>query len=385
MTRTGWTLLIGSAVLGAAGARLDYPELLLLAAGGLIAVVLAAAWVWRPLPRLTTVRAWRPTEPQAGDTITVTATVTNVGSRRSARVRAEDRFAGSSYAMALPSIAPGARHTVAYDIPAVRRGTVTLAATSIGRADPLGLLRAGRPIGTDDRLRIHPRWHRGLAPVLDTGSDTERGVHAAVVVRGDVAFHSLREYRPGDAYRTIHWRSTAKLGVPMVRHQPVPDEPQQVLILDTAASAYPPDDFEEAVTIAASLVAAVRDLGLALTIRTTGDDPPVALSRVNRLPGDRTSAFDLLCDVGQDTVGRGLPTVLRELASGTEGSVLGVVTGTLSAVAAAAIANVRPMYHAAYVIQVGGSPPAVRLPDVRHLRVASSAEFARVWRTETAP
>ncbi|RII98410.1 DUF58 domain-containing protein, partial [Clavibacter michiganensis subsp. insidiosus] len=33
----------------------------------------------------------------------------------------------------------------------------------------------------------------------------------------DVSFQSLREYVPGDPVRHIHWRSTAKTGVHMVR------------------------------------------------------------------------------------------------------------------------------------------------------------------------
>ncbi|MFT2691178.1 DUF58 domain-containing protein [Clavibacter zhangzhiyongii] len=66
------------------------------------------------------------------------------------------------------------------------------------------------------RLLVHPRT---LAmPSTSTGfvRDLE-GRATRDLTDSDVSFQSLREYVPGDAVRHIHWRSTAKTGVHMVR------------------------------------------------------------------------------------------------------------------------------------------------------------------------
>ena len=47
---------------------------------------------------------------------------------------------------------------------------------------------------------------------------------------------STREYRRGDDLRKIHWRSTAKIGALMVRHEERPWQGHTVLVLDTRAA-----------------------------------------------------------------------------------------------------------------------------------------------------
>jgi uncharacterized protein (DUF58 family) len=378
VTGTGRALLVAVAVMAAAAVWLDYPELFVLAAAGAATMLVAVAWVWRPRSMLTAVRVVTPTEPQAGRRAAVVVTVTNTGRRRGAAVLARDRFGGQPWMFPVPALAVGVSHTVTHQIPTTRRGTVALGPTVVTRQDPLGVFRLVRQIGPPGTVRVYPRWYESRVPGLDRGTENERGSHAAVLARGDISFHSLREYRAGDPRRAIHWRSTARLRVPMVRHEPVPDEPRQLLVLDTAADAYPPEVFEEAVCVAASLVVAIRALGQGLVLCTSGGRERVELPRVNRVPGARGPAFDLLCDVRQRAVGRGLTTVLRETTSAVEGGVLGVVTGELPEVSAAAISHVRSRFQLVYVVQVGAVAPPRLLAGVRRVQVTTAAELAGV-------
>lgn len=70
-------------------------------------------------------------------------------------------------------------------------------------------------------------------------------------------FLSMRDYRPGDPLRRIHWKSWAKAGVPIVKEFQDEFFVRHALILDTFQETGPGDLFEEAVSIAASFVCTV--------------------------------------------------------------------------------------------------------------------------------
>ena len=84
------------------------------------------------------------------------------------------------------------------------------------------------------------------------------GVSLAASVGESEEFVSLRDYRPGDPVRHIHWPSWAKTGEPIVKEFQDEFFTRHALILDTfmpvAASAV----FEEAVSVAASLVCTIQ-------------------------------------------------------------------------------------------------------------------------------
>src|SRR5204862_6450540 len=83
------------------------------------------------------------------------------------------------------------------------------------------------------------------------------GVALASAIGESEEFVSLRDYRPGDPLRRIHWRSWAKAGKPVVKDFQDEFFVRHALILDTFTE---PDDlavFEEAVSVAASFACTV--------------------------------------------------------------------------------------------------------------------------------
>ena len=102
------------------------------------------------------------------------------------------------------------------DIPALRRGIMTVGPATTVRSDPIGLLRREHAFEDVHQLYVHPRTtavpstSAGLIRDLE-GNPTRRLVDA------DMSFHAIREYTPGDSRRQIHWKSTAKTGQLMVR------------------------------------------------------------------------------------------------------------------------------------------------------------------------
>jgi hypothetical protein len=82
----------------------------------------------------------------------------------------------------------------------------------------------------------------------------------------DVAFHTLREYTPGDDRRHVHWRSSARVGKLLVRQFVDTRRTQVVLVLDEWLHSYTPAEspepgdsdevpqFELAASVAGSIV-----------------------------------------------------------------------------------------------------------------------------------
>ena len=65
-------------------------------------------------------------------------------------------------------------------------------------------------------------------------------------------FVSLRDYRPGDPLRRIHWKSWAKIDKPVVREEQSEYFVRHALILDTFGTQSESTILEEAISVAAS-------------------------------------------------------------------------------------------------------------------------------------
>src|SRR5262249_22532605 len=71
-------------------------------------------------------------------------------------------------------------------------------------------------------------------------------------------FIQLRDYRPGDPLRHIHWPSFAKAGRPVVKEYQDEYFTRYALVLDTFGAVVADDAFEAAVSVAASFVGGMQ-------------------------------------------------------------------------------------------------------------------------------
>jgi len=135
----------------------------------------------------------------------------------------------------------------------LRRGYIKFSKFIVARPDPLGIFRSTRVIEAKDALLILPKTY-DVPPVKLHGKRKYQhgGMNRASAVGDSQEFLSLREYRPGDPLRSIHWRSFAKLGKPVVKEFQDEFFVRQGLLLDTFLTVQPKAVFEAAVSIAAS-------------------------------------------------------------------------------------------------------------------------------------
>jgi uncharacterized protein (DUF58 family) len=97
-------------------------------------------------------------------------------------------------------------NTATYDIDFDARGEWTIGPATVIVRDVFGLFERVHEIEGSDTVLVYPRVrrltpaaYRQLFAVADGRGGTERS-----------AFDALREYRPGDPLRDIHWRTSAK-------------------------------------------------------------------------------------------------------------------------------------------------------------------------------
>ena len=155
--------------------------------------------------------------------------------------------------ISLPALPPGQEVAARADLLPLKRGPLRFTGVTVARPDPFGLWRAFVRIPMPQSLLVLPK--RYSVPAL-TLAGTQRyqqgGVALASAIGESDEFVSLRDYRPGDPMRHIHWRSWARAGRPIVREFQDEFFVRHALILDTFAGLEKAAAFEEAVSVAAS-------------------------------------------------------------------------------------------------------------------------------------
>ena len=153
-----------------------------------------------------------------------------------------------------------------------RRGVLRFEGVTLARTDPFGLVKACRNVPLAQTVCVLPHRYR-LPQLALPGSRhyQQGGVALAASVGDSEEFLSLREYRPGDPLKRIHWRSFARLGEPVVKEHQDEFFERHCLVLDTFVSLQREAHFEEAVSVAASFVCAIDTQECLLDLMFVGD------------------------------------------------------------------------------------------------------------------
>ena len=154
------------------------------------------------------------------------------------------------------SLAPGETKSFSVKITPLRRGVSKLEDLRVVLPDPFGLLQRCRRTNTEtSTLTVLPKRYRLPAIEMPGSTQFQVGGDAATNTIGSSGeFVGLRDYRPGDPLRQIHWKSWARTGRPVVKELEDTYFPRYGLILDTFANANADNLFEDAVSVAASFV-----------------------------------------------------------------------------------------------------------------------------------
>ncbi len=135
-----------------------------------------------------------------------------------------------------------------------RRGTITFAASYLAKPDLLGLFRRLIVLEARQSCLVLPKQYP-IKPLTLAGKRKYQtgGVALANSVGNASEFMSLRDYQRGDPLKKIHWKSFAKNGKLIVKEYQDEYFVRRALLLDTFAGDAATEQFEAAVSTAASL------------------------------------------------------------------------------------------------------------------------------------
>ena len=218
---------------------LYFPAYLMVTA--LVLEYILAYLSFRGLRRLEVGRAV-PAFAQEDDILEVKLVVRNPG-------RALHQFAMVDYFFAeesayeerkvmVKTLEKNATETFTYEAQCYNRGVFEVGPIELRREFPLRLFRNRMTRELRSGIRVHP--HLYPAPIwrLAMGVEQEQAGLGSIDKKGwSNEFLGIREYQPGDPRRLIHWRSSAKCGVLMVRELEMAADLDLTAVIDEDSAA----------------------------------------------------------------------------------------------------------------------------------------------------
>jgi uncharacterized protein (DUF58 family) len=287
VTPLAWLALALAVISLVVGRRGGWVELTVLGAT-LLVVLLISVGFTLGRAQLAVDVALQPQRVRAGERSAAAVTVGNASGRPMLGVRMELTVGDGVAEFGVPALGAGAVHEEVFVLPTVRRAVIPVGPATSVRSDPLGLLRNVQSWTEPIPLFVHPRTvHLG-----DVGTGFVRDLEGRAtqqVSQADIAFHTLREYEPGDDRRFIHWLTSARVGELMVRQFIDTRRSHVAVVVDGSSRSYADaDEFETAVSAAASL-----------GVRVLLDEQQVSMVVAGeRIPTNTgTGMLDALCTV----------------------------------------------------------------------------------------
>lgn len=372
-TPRGIGVAAATVVLFVLAIALRYPEVGMVAMAGLIALALGLGAIVRR-PRLEIDRLIAPEKVTRGDGAYGELKVRNVALLPSAPVVAEEPCGDRTIPVDIRRLGPGDTVTKHYRLPTERRGVIPIGPLRLTRRDRFALFQRVQTQGERTELWVRPVVHAlrslpvGSRRALD-GPDEDRAQ------QGSITFDRLREWQMGDDPRHIHWRSTARAGTLIVREHVDTTLPRLVVVLDDRIEASEPAVFEEAVEVAASLLAAAAQNGFPATFVSLGGGR--AQSR-----GSARSAslfLDALTQVERTADHRTDAALLDASRAGGRGTLVLVTTGRGLGSLDAVLAARRRFDNLSVVIVDPDEPTIPALADIRCVWTATGEGFPDRW------
>src|SRR5262245_33066454 len=249
-TREGWWCLAVAVLLGITAVN-SGNNLLYLMESLLLALVIVSGVMSEQTLRGVRVTPLVPDQVFAGQAVMLGAIVRNTKRYLPARSIALETADGARV-IAFPWLGPGVESVAAWPHAFPRRGRQQLPGLRLTTRFPFGLFaKRGRVEFLQREVIVFPApapsaaRHLRVAPAGGGATARRRG-------RGH-GLHDLREYRPGDDPRLIHWRVSARTGTTIVREMEA-EATADVRIVLRGTGAHNPERLERGLSEAAGLV-----------------------------------------------------------------------------------------------------------------------------------
>lgn len=259
----GWLVLAAGVVCLVVALLAGWRELAVVGAACLLLLVLATPFLFGRT-RVSVHLVLEPARIMAGGTVAAGVNVTNRAGGRIIPTILELPVGNSVHRYGIPALGAGATHQESFTVRTERRGVIAVGPATTRRGDPLGLVSRDSLWTGVEEILVRPP----MVPLDALGAGLLRdleGVATDSVSQSDLAFHTLREYAPGDDLRHVHWRSSAKAMASggesqlLVRQYLDTRRSHATIVVDDAPSSWTgleagDDAFESAMSVAASII-----------------------------------------------------------------------------------------------------------------------------------
>ena len=277
-----------------AGATAQAGWLFVLAAG-VVGLILGSLVVRQNLASAQVERKV-PARARVGSEIPVRLSVTNSGGKRLPLMRVTDRFeALIESSVASERLGLGESSHVEQVRSTLRRGRFEGGPVTLRAGSPFGFLSNSRTVEVESPLVVVPAWvELSSFPILEPSSIPFDVLHERARTGAGEEYMGVREYRPGDPRRAVHWRSTARAGRLVVREFEEEVASKVALVLAGTDAGHPPDSaFETLVSAAASI--AIYAMQTGHPVELSSYDVNGEATRIDS--PDRYSALDWLAGI----------------------------------------------------------------------------------------
>jgi uncharacterized protein (DUF58 family) len=142
-------------------------------------------------------------------------------------------LADDSVELAL-TVPPGSAVTTVVTVVPRAREQVTLTTAAVRVAGRWGLAWAERRVGAPVPVKIYPKVHHEgeTGMVLRLALERRDGAHARAPQGPSTEVASLRDYQPGDDFRAVQWKATARRGRPVTAERTWEQRQRLAVMLD---------------------------------------------------------------------------------------------------------------------------------------------------------
>ena len=142
-----------------------------------------------------------------------------------------------------------------------KRGVILMEDLRICLHDPLGLFqRFLKTTSEPNKITVLPKRYQIPSFAISSNAQAQSGGENTSQAHGYAGdFTGVRDYKPGDPPRHIHWKSWARTGTPIVKEYENTYLPRYGIALDTCISMNDIELFEIAVSVAASYISEINN------------------------------------------------------------------------------------------------------------------------------
>jgi uncharacterized protein (DUF58 family) len=319
LRKRAWSLLAGAGLLFFIGTNVQAGWLFVLAA--LILGTVAAGWLL-PMRATRGVAIARrvPGRVHQGEETLVDLEIENAGGRGRRGLIVQDPHL-DAVDLWIGPLRPGERADITTLRVAERRGRHGPDQVRLKSSAPFGVAERRRWVPVEGSTLVLPKVESlGALPFIEPAATTDHAIHTAPRRGQGPEYLGIREYRPGDSMRHVHWPSTARTGAVMVREFEQERTRRLAIVMDTSRDAgrtWTPLD--RTCSAAASLALAALAQGHGARIVTGADGDADVLSRA-----DEEEILERLALVEAGN-GGGFATMVAELGPALRGVQTAVV------------------------------------------------------------